>query len=179
MSITKKVAAGTSAAVMVLALAACGGGSDKPNAQRQGEDLTQQAYNQQSKAVPYPVDQLKDSQERRNLRERLLRQNDPNHTSYVYILSFAQPLGYYVIKGKVSSTESQMTTDQLQVDACNRAGEDCPNAVDAPGDDGSYGPNEKGIFFFTTAGVMVQTSMDYVVSDQPIPFGKLDVPKLG
>lgn len=174
--------AGTVLTTIALAgglLVACSDNKHESDSQTQGQADTEQAFKQQSKAVPYPVDQLKDSQERRNLKERLLRQNDPNHISYVYILSFAKPLGYYVIKGKVSSTQSQMTTDQLQVDACNRAGEDCPNAIDAPGDDGSYGPNEDGIFFFTTQNVMVQTSMDYVVSDQPIPFGELKLPKLG
>lgn len=170
----KKLIAAVSAAVLVVSLAACTG-DPKPSAQTDGQQQTEQAFGQQSKAVPYPADQLKDSLERRNLKERLLRTNDPNKIGYVYLLSFSKPLGYYVIKGKVSSTQSQMTTDQLLVDACNRSGEDCPQAVNAPGDDGSYGSNEPGIFFFTTEGAMITTDLDYVYSDQPIPF---DVPKL-
>lgn len=170
----RKIAALTGAVVLVAALTACTG-DPKPGAQTEGQAQTEQAFGQQSKAVPYPVAELKDSLERRNVRERLLRQNKPDAIGYVYLLSFSKPLGYYVIKGKVSSTQSQMTTDQLLVDACNRSGEDCPQPVTAPGDDGSYGQNEAGIFFFTTEGAMVTTDLDYVYSDQPIPF---DVPKL-
>lgn len=174
----KKITAGltTIGLAVALTLTACSEDKSK-SAQNSGQAQTEQAFNQQQTAVPYPVDQLKDSQERRNLKERLLRQNNPNAISYLYVLSFAQPLGYYVVKGKVSSTNSQMITDNLVLDRCS--GSTCPVVVNAPGDDGSYGPNEDGIFFFTTTGVMVQTSLDYVVSDQPIPFGKVDVPKLG
>jgi hypothetical protein len=39
---------------------------------------------------------------------------------------------------------------------------------EAAGDDGSYGPNENGIFFFTTEGVMVTYSGEYVLSDGPL-----------
>lgn len=167
----KKIIAVLMSAVLVLSLAACG--DKKANSQSQGQAQTEQAFDQQSKAVPYPADQLKDSLERRNIRERLLRTNDPNKIGYVYLLSFSKPLGYYVIKGKVTSTQSQMTTENLVVDRCGSS--TCPVVVNGPGDDGSYGANEPGIYFFTTEGAMVTTSLDYVYSDQPIPF---DVPKL-
>lgn len=168
----KKIIATLTAAVLVGSLAACTP-EPKSNAQKQGQAQTEQAFEQQSKAVPYPVDQLKDSLERRNIRERLLRTNDPSKIGYVYLLSFSKPLGYYVIKGKVTSTQSQMTTENLVVDRCS--GSTCPVVVNGPGDDGSYGANEPGIYFFTTEGAMVTTDLDYVYSDQPIPF---DVPKL-
>jgi hypothetical protein len=91
----------------------------------------------------------------------------------VYLLSLGKVLGYYTIKGKVSSTQSQMTTDQLLEDGgCTGCSW---SVVNATGDDGSYGPNEDGVFFFTTEGAMVTTSLDYIVSDQPIAF---DVPEL-
>lgn len=143
---------------------------DKNSAQEQGQRQTEAVFSQQSRAVPYPVDQLKDSLERRNLKERLLRTNRPDVLGYVYLMSFGKIIGYYTIKGKVSSTQSQMTTDQLAV-ACHYQ-----NAcvVNAPGDDGSYGPNEEGIFFFTTEGAFVTTSLDYIWSDVPLP---LDVPR--
>lgn len=166
----KKIIAVLLSAVLVFSLAGCKSGKSK--SQSEGQAVTEQAFDQQSKAVPYPADKLKDSLERRNIRERLLRTNDPSKIGYVYILSFSKPLGYYVIKGKVTSTQSQMTTEDLIVkpcDSCDRY------TVAGPGDDGSYGANEPGIFFFTTEGAMVTTSLDYVYSDQPIPF---DVPKL-
>lgn len=156
----------------VLGLSAC---NDKPpTAQQQGQSVTEQAYAQQAAAVPYPADQLKNSLERANLRERLLRTNKADAVGYVYLLSFGKPLGYYVIKGKVTSTQSQMTTDELVNKYCDGG---CSfQVVNAPGDDGSYGANESGIFFFLTNGQMVTTSLDYVWSDAPLP---LDVPKLG
>lgn len=171
----KKIAAAIAAlSIALVALTAC---EDKPtsNAQKQGQKQTEQAFKQQSTAVPYPADLLKDSLERRNLREKLLRQNKPNQIGYVYILSFGKFLGYYTIKGKVSSNQSQMTTDNLIAKADFGEGWES-QVVNAPGDDGSYGENEPGIFFFTTEGALVQVSTDYIYSDQPINVG--DVPEL-
>jgi hypothetical protein len=168
----KKIVAVITAAVLVVSLAAC---ENKPKSQAQatGQAQTETAFAAQSKAVPYPADQLKDSLERRNLKERLLRLNDPNKIGYVYLQSFGKVLGYYVIKGKVTSNQSQMTTAEFVEQHSDSGG---GNVVyQAPGDDGSYGDNEPGIFFFTTEGALVTTSLEYVYSDQPIPF---DVPKL-
>lgn len=149
----------------------------QPSSQEQGQKDTEQAFEQQSKAVPYPVSDLKDSLERRNLRERLLRQNDPERIGYVYILSFGKFLGYYTIKGKVSSTQSQMTTQELVSYACDDHLTGCQaQTLSAPGDDGSYGPNEDGVFFFTTEGAMVQVSTEYIYSDQPLAVN--NVPEL-
>jgi len=124
-------------------------------------------------AVPYPLAQMQDSQERRNLRERLLRFNVPNKIGYDYILGMnGTYIGYYTINGKVSSTDSQMTATQQIVKACSSG---CREVVQSMGDDGSYGSNEPGVFFFTTNGVLVETSMNYIYSDSPLP---VNAPKL-
>ncbi len=39
--------------------------------------------------------------------------------------------------------------------------------MDSPGDDGSYGQNEDGIFFFTTQGVFHQWNGLFSLSDAP------------
>lgn len=163
--IASLLAAGT---VLTLSAGAC---DHKSSAQSTGQKQTEQAYSQQASAVPYPADQLRDSLERRNIKERLLRTNKPNAIGYVYVMSFGKIIGYYAIKGKVSSTQSQMTTDQLDIDHGSYGN----SVVDAPGDDGSYGANEPGIFFFTSDGQMVETNLDYIVSDAPLP---IDVPIL-
>lgn len=168
------------ATVMVGSLALFGAGAcdetPKDSAQSSGQQLTEDAFAQQQAAVPYPKDALKDSLERRNLVERLLRTNQPNKIGYVYLLSFTgQFMGYYTIKGKVSSTDSQMTTTDLVVTKCHNSNGCNDVTVPAPGDDGSYGTNEPGIFFFTTENAMVTTNLNYVYSDQPLP---LNVPKL-
>lgn len=75
---------------------------------------------------------------------------------------------FFTIKGKVSSNQSQMTTEDLIVRKCWSGG-GCDNAVvGAPGDDGSYGPNEDGIFFFTTDGVLITWNGKYLLSDAPM-----------
>jgi hypothetical protein len=169
----KKIVTVGVAAALVLGLAACS--ESKPTAQSKGQAVTEQAFDQQSTSVPYPVSELKDSLERRNLRDRLLRTNKPDAIGYVYLMNFGQIVGYYTVKGKVSSTQSQMTTDQLIVPKCDNGG--CSHSVvNAPGDDGSYGANEPGIFFFTTEGAMVTTSLDYIWADNQIA---IDTPRLG
>lgn len=161
MNVKKVVGIIVAAFVAIGLLAAC---DSTPTAQSAGQDQTEQSFKQQSAAVPYPVDELKDSLERRNLKERLLRTNNPNLQGYVYLMSFGKFVGYYTVKGKISSVQSQMTTDNLVVDKSHGA-----VTVNAPGDDGSYGQNEggdKGIFFFTTEGAFVETTLDFLWSDK-------------
>lgn len=164
----------TIALAFFLTAGSCGGQDTSQKAQSSGQNETITAFAQQKAAVPYPANQLKDSQERRNISKRLLRTNNPNAISYLYLLSFSKPLGYYVVKGKVTSTQSQMTTDQFELDH----GSYGQAVVNAPGDDGSYGPNEPGVYFFTDADVMVTTNLDYIISDHPIAVGEFNVPKL-
>jgi hypothetical protein len=116
-------------------------------------------------AEPYPLAQMKDSTERANLIEKLLRFNDPNKIGYVYELtSTGQIWSFYTIKGKVSSTDSQLTATNTISDAPHGTSA----TVASPGDDGSYGPNEPGIFFFTTEGVMVEWNGLYQYTDAPL-----------
>jgi hypothetical protein len=169
--VTKKIIAATAALILGIATLTACGSSGGGGAQEKGQDQTELAFEQQSAAVPYPATELRDSLERRNLKERLIRTNKPDALGYVYLMSFGKIIGYYTIKGKVSSTQSQMTTDNLIIDRYEG-----DVVVSAPGDDGSYGLNEPGIFFFTTEGQMVTTSLDYIWSDNPI---EVDVPRLG
>lgn len=165
-------------ALVALVAAACSDDGDgKNSAQNNGQQVTETAFAQQAAATPYPADQLNQSLERENLKNRLLRLNDASKIGYVYLLSITgTPFGFYAIKGKVSSTDSQMTTDQLIVSPPGTSGcrQTC-QVVSAPGDDGSYGKNEPGIFFFTAEGTLVETSVAYIYSDAPLP---IDVPQL-
>jgi hypothetical protein len=166
MTRTKKIGVAAAALLVVISLAACE--KSDSNAQTRGQDQTEQAFNQQETAVPYPVDQLKDSLERRNLKEHLLRYNNPSKISYIYLLADTGGIyTFFTIKGKVSSNQSQMTTENLIVRRCWSG--NCESAVvNAPGDDGSYGPNEDGIFFFTTDGVLITWNGKYLLSDAPL-----------
>ena len=166
------------AMVIMLCMGSSGcdtGGQNKY--QNEQSKITDKYAEALSAAVPYPLAKMKDSVERRNLVERLLRFNKPDKIGYVYVMSFGKFVGYYAVKGKVSATESQLTVTQQVIRKC--WGDNCDSAVvDSMGDDGSFGANEggdKGIFFFTTGGVMVETTLDWVYSDAPL---NIDVPNL-
>ena len=155
--------------VGIATLAACTGSSG--NQVSGGIQVSQTTYNEFDAAVPYPFANAapSDPLERKNLAARLTEYNAAGDTNYVYIFAWGSPtpIGYYVIKGKVSSTGSQMTATQISTNCGNGSG--C--VLDAIGDDGSYGPEEggqNGVFFFTSTGTLVETDQPFVVSSAPI-----------
>lgn len=112
-----------------------------------------------------------------NQEERLEREEDPNAIRYVYLMSKTagaeSPIvGYYVIKGKVSPAGTQLAPEQEII--CRSTAESC-QAVDSAKDDGTYGASDEGSFFFTSDGVLVETTLDYIQSDAPLA---IDVPRL-
>jgi len=144
------------------------------NIQTQQQNLTSEAFSQQSKNDPYPAAQLHNSLERENLIKRLLEFNKRDKIGYVYILSFGKFIGYYTIRGKVSANASQLTNPTNIVKyTCPGSCDDTAGPIEAPGDDGSYGQSEPGIFFFTTTGALIQTDSNYIYSDQPITAGNI------
>jgi len=158
------------AAATVAAITGCDS-SGKSTAQKQQQAVTEQYATKLTTAVPYPIAAMNDSLERANLRERLLRYNQPSKISYVYVLSYnGKVISYYTIKGKVTSTQSQLTNTQ-NIQGCPSGDSGtCGVVVDSMSDDGSYGPNEggpNGIFFFTTDNVLITTSMPFVETDAP------------
>jgi hypothetical protein len=166
-------AAALVAALTVGGVAACTSSSSASKAQQANNNLAGTTYQEFASAVPYPYAHQapSDPLERLNLARRLTQYNSKGNTNYVYVFDFAgHVLGYYVIKGKVSSTSSQMTSTDVNVQ-CGYGGtnESCTNL--AIGDDGSYGPDEGGqfgVFFFTTNGTLVETDQPFLVSSAPI-----------
>lgn len=150
MKTIQKIAAALTAAALVIGASAC-------TTQRD----TREAAQKQSQIV--------NSLEKQNLEKKRDKEEDPNAIRYVYVLSYANIIGFYTAKGKVSSSGSQIGPE---TEIINGGGNG--NVVDSAKDDGSYGDGDPGIFFFTTDGVMVETSLDYIVSDQPLP---IDVPR--
>lgn len=157
-----KFTAAAFALLASLTLAGCTAGESE-SSQKAREDREQKAQ------TVVLCGEANDSLECKNLKERERRNSQPNAIGYVYLYNWDGSVkGYFTIKGKVSSTQSQMAPMDVLVDGCRRSGEDCPQAMEAAGDDGSFGPNESGIFFFTTEGVMVTYSGEYVLSDAPL-----------
>lgn len=178
MRITRTHKVLTGAAVVVLALSGCvSQGPDKNSAQGKKIALTEEVTKAQEAAVPYPAADLKNPLDRRNLADRLRRNNNPNAISYLYVLSITgAPIGYFVLKGKLTSTESALLPTDSIIDACGKSSEYCPEVVQGVGDDGTYGPNEGAVFGFTAQGVMVTIrSENWFQSDAPIA---LNVPDL-
>jgi hypothetical protein len=153
----------------VLIAASCSG-EDEASTQEKSQNITEEYSQAAEKAVPYPLEEMEEGGwlERMNLRERHIRYSDPNKISYIYLFSDqGQLMANYTVKGKVSNTSSQMTTATQLVDSC---GSGCKSliGIEAPMDDGTWGPSEDAIFFFTTDGVMIQWPGEYVLADAPL-----------
>jgi len=181
----------------MLALAGCAAPSDSnsDNGQELAEDtgeslpdvkqddsynmevkITEQ--NQQQLVRAQPAQVMESSLERQNLINRYEYLNDENNLHHVYLIDEGQVVSYFVAQGKVSSVNSKLTNDKQIVDA-QRArfdnggdgagGAEGPNfkVVESPQMDGSYGTNGDAIFFFTASGEYVESSLRYVVSEEP------------
>jgi hypothetical protein len=175
LSASKTLAACAAVLAVVAMTAASCDDSSSGDAQSTGQTLTESTFKQQQAAVPYPAAQLRTSLERQNLKDRLLRLNKPSKVGYVYLMNFGKIVGYYVIRGKVSNTDSQLTTSTTILRDGSGASGGGNLAFAAPGDDGSYGVNETGNFFFTAEGVLVETDLNYLYADSPLP---VNAPKL-
>lgn len=115
--------------------------------------------------------------EKKNLELKRQREEDPNAIRYLYLYSFGQPMGYYVTKGKISSSGSQRTPEQDNMWTCKNNHGCQPIVVDGAKDDGSYGSGDPGVFFFLADGTMIETNFDYLLADKPIT--AVNVPLLG
>ena len=143
--------------------------------------------NQQKLIKNIPTVSLDNSLERENINRRLTLLNDRDKVFYVYLLSYGKVVSFYVAKGKVSSVNSFNTPSERIVrdENCaqdqnerNYNGKDvagCYFSVEAPDQDGTYGSNGDGVFFFTTDGAYVEWNDQYLVSDYPL---KITTPEL-
>jgi len=115
-----------------------------------------------------PPKQLQWSLERDNLNKRNARWNDPNKVSYIYLLSDTGIIiSYFPIKGKVSSVNSKLTTNQ-QVIKAGYYRESGMGVVESPSMDGSYGSNGDAVFFFLTDGTYMEWAGQYLLCDNYI-----------
>lgn len=169
MNTTKwKLAAVTAAGALLLLTGCSDSGSNIPQKDKKAEAN----FKKQQKTVPAPS--LTDSLERRNIVEHLNRNNQPNRIQYIYLLSDVGTIyAYFPIKGKVTSAGAQLSPTDSIVDPCST--DYCPTVVQGPSDDGSFGSNEGGIYFFTQDGVEIQWDGRWLLSDSPL---KIESPGL-
>lgn len=160
--VTRTLAAVAVAAITLLGLGAC---SDSGPTEAQKQKRAN--YDAAAKKVPFPQAAIKNPLERENTAEKLKRDSDPNRLSYVYLLSLdGKVVAHYVVKGKVSSADSQLLPTQELQRPCDL--NECWQVLDAAGDDATYGAREPGVFFFTPDDTMITWSGDYIQSDRPM-----------
>ena len=113
--------------------------------------------------------QLDKSLERENLIRRLDLLNDENKIFYIYLVSYGKVMAEYVAKGKVSSVNSKLTTqEQIVRDPHTGTFDAHGMVVESPDLDGSYGTNGDAVFFFCTDGAYVEWLGEYMISDFPL-----------
>jgi hypothetical protein len=137
-------------------------------AHQASQDITNKVGDASSKSVAYPFDEMVAGKwlERQMLREHLLRQNNKAASRWIIVLNQqGQPITQFAIQGMAFSPDSQMTTSQLiNGDYTNDP------VTDAPGDNGTYGPEPGNVAFYTTSGVEIQLSkmVPWIETDAPI-----------
>lgn len=136
-----------------------------------------QLQNQASLSNNQKPPSLSWSLERQNLIERVNRWNDPNKVSYIYLLSDnGVIMGFFAIKGKVSSLNSYLTGSQTFINDPTCYGEGCSSLLmESPDYDGSYGDNGQGVFFFLTDGTYMEWNGMYLLADQPLKLSQQPV----
>lgn len=135
----------------------------------QKEEMKLTNVNQLRLQLATPPPAIEKSLERENLRERLIRFNDENKISYIYLFSdYGTIITFMTIKGKVSSVNSMLTTTEQIVDEYHSNGGSWAVTIASPDLDGSYGSNGDAIFFFTTEDVYIEWNGKYFLSDRPL-----------
>lgn len=112
------------------------------------------------------------SNEVANICERYRRLSDPNRVSYVYLVSNTGGFfGEYQVKGKCSSTDSQVTNPQTTKTDDQGASGASITTLDAQQLDGSYGQNEQAIYCYIDdkEQTMIEFNTQFIWVDSPLP----------
>lgn len=172
------LAVGLSAVVMTLA-----GCDTTPSSQDVSQSLTekiaQSATNPAAGGVAYPYDEMAAGgwMEEKMLREHLVRQANPHAIRYVIVTTqMGQIMGQWPIQGMVVDPNSQMTTTKMinHCGGCSSSGA----VTDAPGDNGTYGPEAGAAFFFTTSGAEIQIPKSAMWFESDVPLNLTSQPLL-
>ena len=156
---------------LAMQVAGCADNSDVAQTSIQQElATTENQQNIHLKTTPPP--RIQQSQERKNLIERLQRFNTDSKVSYIYLVNYGKVMAFYTVKGKVSSVNS-LLTQPIQPEWKRGHQAVAGVTVASPDLDGSYGTNGDAIFFFTTDNTYVEWSGDYMLCDKPL---KLSTP---
>ena len=120
------------------------------------------------------------SLERYNLIRRAYWVNGHREKANTLICPIEKPLGYivlfageaivgrFVVDGKVSSLNSFLTPSNIDSVYGNSSGGYTTITTETADVDGSYGSNDKGIFFFTPEGNYLEWTGKYLYTDIPV-----------
>jgi len=133
------------------------------------EEMEHTERNHKALVKSTPAPKLKVSLERINLKRYLEEINREDRISYIYLVNYGKVMAHYTVKGKVTFCSSKLTTrDQVIEIRGSLSKKRSRHVVESPGLDGSYGPSEDAIFFWTTEGVLVQWKGDYMWTTEPL-----------
>ena len=156
--------------VLTLSFMLTGAGcdNDETSGEAQKAEMAITNINQMRLIKATPPPEIQQSLERENLKERLVRFNDANKVSYIYLLSdMGSVITFFPIRGKVSSVNSMLTTTDQLIEG-GYSGNHYGVVIASPDLDGSYGSNGDAIFFFTTEGVYCEWNGKYFLCDRPL-----------
>lgn len=155
--------------LMLFSLIGCNDDEETGGGTAQKEEMKITNINQLRLQTATPPPMIERSLERENLKERLIRFNDENKVSYIYLLSdMGSVITFFPIKGKVSSVNSMLTTTEQIIRNPRGYSEGWVAVISSPDLDGSYGSNGDAIFFFTTEGVYCEWNGRYFLCDRPL-----------
>lgn len=164
-------------ALMLAAIGLAGCGSMASPAQQNSQNMTERiaaaSTDPNQGGVAFPFDALVQGGflEDKMLREHTERQANPaTHRWVVVVTQMGQVFGQWPIQGMVFDPNSQMTATKIVTCNPRVTSSNCDAVVDAPGDNGTYGPEAGSAAFFTTSGVEIQVphGMLWFESDAPL-----------
>lgn len=126
------------------------------------------ADNQDKMNNTVPLPTLNNSLERQNIKNRLEMFDDQNRISYIYLVSFGKVMSFYTVKGKITSGNKRLTSTERTIEDCAGVANCAKFVVESPELDGTYGASSPYIFFWTTDGIYVQWSGEYMLSSEPL-----------
>jgi hypothetical protein len=151
-------------------------GSNTGNSQGELQSLSEQIFQKANKqAAQDYVNRLNGATaEVKNVQARDIRLMDPNKIGYVYhFTNDGKLLEYYTIRGKMSSTASQLTNSQNVITQSALRSNGGNVVTDSIGDDGTYNAEEcgtAGVFFFRADNDAIVTMCGGIItySDAPL-----------
>ncbi len=161
-------------ALLVLAIGCGGDGTMGDSGKAQIAEMKTTEANQQRLMQAQKPPHMTSSLERKQLIARLEMFNDENKISYITLMSLGRPVGYFAVKGKVSSVNSLLTSpDQVLHTRNDKGGAGAgytrhSDVVASPDLDGSYGSNGDAVFFFLQDGTYMEWNGEYLLSTRPV-----------